>query len=85
MNKYFFAILLFASQIFAQSRGAEPIFLASDGSNQPLYSNSYALVVGVSDYTNGWRDLANALNDALEVRVALEAQGFEANAGKLFR
>ncbi|MCB0298801.1 MAG: caspase family protein, partial [Calditrichaeota bacterium] len=77
MNKYFFAILLFTSQIFAQSRGAEPIFLASDGSNQPLYSNSYALVVGVSDYTNGWRDLANALNDALEVRVALEAQGFE--------
>lgn len=78
MNKYIIVtILLIACQIFAQSRGAEPIFIASDGSNQPLYSNSYALVVGVSDYTNGWRDLANALNDALEVRAALEAQGFE--------
>ncbi|MCY7377264.1 MAG: SUMF1/EgtB/PvdO family nonheme iron enzyme, partial [Pyrinomonadaceae bacterium] len=41
-----------------------------------LYDGSYALVVGVSDYTNGWKDLKGVKTDVAAVKEVLEAQGF---------
>ncbi len=38
---------------FAQQRGL--IELVIEGNKTTLYKESYALVIGVSDYTNGWQ------------------------------
>lgn len=52
---------------------------SEDGSSQSvvLYEGSYALVVGVSDYKNGWKDLPGVRNDVMAVEAALKQAGFE--------
>ena len=42
-----------------------------------LYHESYALVVGIDQYNNGWPKLRNAVNDAHAVSKVLENIGFE--------
>lgn len=42
-----------------------------------LYSASKALVVGVSTYASGWRDLPGVNRDVDSVKVVLEAHGFD--------
>ena len=42
-----------------------------------LYSRSYALVIGIDNYTSGWPRLSNAVKDARKIKTALEAKGFE--------
>ncbi|MFA7243003.1 MAG: caspase family protein [Sulfuricellaceae bacterium] len=42
-----------------------------------LYANSYALVIGASDYANGWRKLPGVPDDVAAVSQALSAQGFD--------
>lgn len=42
-----------------------------------LYEGSYALVIGVSDYTNGWPDLPGVKDDMAAVSALLKEQGFE--------
>jgi hypothetical protein len=44
--------------------------------NVKLYGASYALIIGVSDYTAGWPKLPGVKTDVREVRAALEKQGF---------
>lgn len=41
-----------------------------------LYTGSYALLIGVSSYDNGWNRLRGVNDDVPEVRNALERQGF---------
>lgn len=41
-----------------------------------LYENSHALVIGIDDYTNGWRKLNKAVEDAEAVAQALVKRGF---------
>jgi len=41
-----------------------------------LYKESHALVIGVSEYTNGWPRLPGVKSDVQEVKAALEAHGF---------
>jgi hypothetical protein len=50
---------------------------AEDGREVRLYDKSYALVVGVSDYTSGWPKLPGVKKDVEEVARALERQGFQ--------
>ena len=40
------------------------------------YENSYALVVGINNYSNGWPQLSAAVDDAKAVAQALEDRGF---------
>jgi len=47
------------------------------GKDVCLYENSYALIIGVSKYTNGWSDLPGVEKDVPRVKEALEKQGFE--------
>jgi hypothetical protein len=56
-----------------------PIYIQPDPARDPvlLYNKSYALVVGISDYTNGWRKLNNAVTDAEAIAPELERHGFE--------
>lgn len=42
-----------------------------------LYKGSYALLIGVSNYTAGWPKLPGVLQDLLDVEKALKSQGFE--------
>ena len=37
-----------------------------------LYSNSYALVIGINAYTNGWPSLINAVKDAELMAAEME-------------
>ncbi|HNH81946.1 MAG TPA: caspase family protein [Acidobacteriota bacterium] len=59
-----------------QDRG-QRVQLKPDG-NRPvtLYSGSYALVIGVSRYTNGWTNLPGVSQDVQAVREALGLAGF---------
>jgi hypothetical protein len=49
---------------------------AEDGREVQLYEKSYALVIGVSDYTYGWPKLPGVKKDIEEVARALERHGF---------
>ena len=42
-----------------------------------LYHNSFALVIGIDDYTAGWPRLSNAVKDAKLIAAGLERQGFQ--------
>jgi len=73
-------IFAFAYQSFSQTsdtRGVCLIIKDSAGQMLTYYKNSYALVVGVSDYTNGWPDLPNAISDATAVGECLKRHGFK--------
>ena len=60
---------------------------ASESPNSPygetveLYSKSYALVIGIDDYTDGWPRLSNAVKDARAVADALTKRGFDVTLG----
>jgi hypothetical protein len=57
------------------SRGVEVLAGADSGGG--WYAGSYALLIGVSDYTAGWTDLETVPEELEEVAVELEAHGFE--------
>ena len=46
------------------------------GETVGLYEESHALVIGVSDYTNGWPKLPGVRKDVKAVTAALESHGF---------
>jgi len=59
-----------------QDRNFKVVAKTADGKVLPLYKASYALVVGVANYTHGWPKLTEAVNDAREVKAVLEQQDF---------
>ncbi len=78
------ACLLIALPVLAaskpvDSRGLKPITLAIPGEALPvaLYGESHALVIGVSDYNNGWPKLPGVKTDVEAVAKVLEKQGFD--------
>ncbi len=70
-----FAIALLSCGADAAQRG---VVVVQDpaGEQVGLYRGSYALVIGVSDYTAGWPDLESVPRELKEVRGLLESQGF---------
>jgi formylglycine-generating enzyme required for sulfatase activity len=61
----------------ADGRGVGLVHIrVEDGKEVRLYEKSYALVVGVSDYTQGWPKLPGVKKDIEEVSRALERHGF---------
>ena len=67
----------------AKSRGLTVSLKVSEAKDAPiaeevqLYSKSYALVIGIDNYSAGWPRLGQAVKDARSVARALEGQGFE--------
>ncbi len=67
----------------AGQRGISVTLRQSESVNAPilekreLYQESYALVIGIDDYNNGWPRLSNAILDAELIADALEAKGFD--------
>lgn len=73
-------ILLLPHLVVAQQRSHRDIEVkikVESGKYINLYNESYALVIGVSDYTNGWPVLPGVKTDVVAVRDALEKQGFQ--------
>ena len=65
--------LLLASIAYAQQRGVKRVEIKTQtGELVGLYEQSHALVIGVSDYTAGWRRLRGVKDDVLEVSEALQ-------------
>jgi len=54
----------------------EPIKVNIDGNFTNIYEESYALVIGVSKYTNGWSRLPGVKKDIYIIKQTLEANGF---------
>ena len=77
LGVFFSAIQL----ILAQTRAIQPVRIeattAQDESISYIYEESHALIIGVSDYTNGWSKLAGVEEDVTEVQRASENNGFE--------
>jgi len=61
----------------AQTKGIEVVFKDRQGKDIGLYKGSYALLIGASQYTKGWRRLPSVPHEVDAVKTALEAQGFE--------
>ena len=59
-----------------QNRGQGVKLKVGNGEEVQLYEGSYALVIGVSDYTQGWPKLPGVKTDVAEVKKVLETQGF---------
>ena len=64
----------------AQTRAVKPVRIeAKTAQNETvsyIYSESHALVIGVSDYSNGWSNLPGVQEDVEEVSSALADNGF---------
>ena len=67
----------------AGMQGVKVPLRASDARDAPietevqLYGASYALVVGIDEYTAGWPRLSNAVKDAKLIAAALKKKGFD--------
>ena len=73
--------LLLGPLVWSQTRAIQPLRIeaitAQEESISYIYEESHALIIGVSDYTNGWSKLAGVKEDVTEVQRALEDNGFE--------
>ena len=70
-------ILVDSNPALAQTKGVQRIDVRTQtGETIPLYQQSHALLIGISDYTNGWSDLTAIPGELAEVKRALEANGF---------
>ncbi len=64
------------SSALAKGRGINVAVKDGAGEQVALYYKSHALVIGVSDYDNGWPKLRGVREDIPAVKAALEKQGF---------
>jgi formylglycine-generating enzyme required for sulfatase activity len=61
----------------SDSRGIKITAETQSGQSLELYSNSYALLIGVSDYSAGWPDLPKIPRELDAVEAVLQEQGFQ--------
>ena len=72
------AVVIFASfAISAQTKGLRVFIKDRGGHSIGLYSQSHALLVGVSECTDGWPKLESVPHEIDRVEKALRKQGFE--------
>lgn len=72
-------IFVLSSPALAQQTRAELVQLTNEqGKSEQvkLYDASYALVIGASNYTEGWQKLPGAKTDLIAVKAALVKQNF---------
>lgn len=63
----------------SEARGARLVGVrvqGEDGKEVILYNESHALIIGISNYTNGWKTLGGVKQDVPEVKQALQKHGF---------
>ena len=64
------------SLVSAQQRGMKPVQLNIEGQATTLYRQSHALLIGVSNYSNGLSSLPGVTSDISAVKASLESNGF---------
>ncbi|MBW2610556.1 MAG: PEGA domain-containing protein [Deltaproteobacteria bacterium] len=80
---FLLASILFATHLPAKERAIKVKLRESERVNAPvvaevdLYSDSYALVIGINNYTKGWPRLSGAVHDAELVAEVLREKGFQ--------
>lgn len=72
-----FLILTFAPNARSGVERAQVLISDSDGKIVSLYQESHALLIGVSNYRNGWRRLPGVKDDLKAVEQALKPHGFK--------
>ncbi len=72
---FFFLSWLILPPVFSQKNTGE-IAVSINGEKFLLYKDSYALLIGISNYSNGWPVLPGVKEDLYKVRNALEKNGF---------
>lgn len=60
----------------AQHRGMKPVLMTVEGTTTTLYKQSYALLIGVANYSRELNSLPGVRSDIKEVETALENNGF---------
>jgi formylglycine-generating enzyme required for sulfatase activity len=70
----FMAVAFLTTGVFAASKGIQ--ITTKDSRQVGHYENSYALLIGVSDYTAGWPDLQAVPSELSQVQAMLEKKGF---------
>jgi hypothetical protein len=74
LNLAWFATVAIAAQ---PMRGVSVVSIKdNNGRTIQLYKKSYALLIGVSNYTQGWPDLESISGELEQVRQALQGNGF---------
>lgn len=73
---YIFLLIFLTVNLFGNTRGLKIISKDNESIEMP-YEKSFALLVGVSDYTNGWPDLESIPSELKKVEKALTGQGFK--------
>jgi formylglycine-generating enzyme required for sulfatase activity len=70
--------MLFISMasLYAQNRGGDLEIVAPNGTVVGSFSQAYALVIGESEYTNGWKRLPGVKEDVVAVTKLFQEQGF---------
>jgi Caspase domain/PEGA domain len=71
------AFLVWAGGAFGDPQGQPLSIHDKAGREVGLYQGSYALVVGISTYTNGWPNLPGVEDDVAAVKSELEHHGFD--------
>lgn len=62
----------------AQKKGLEEVVVVDDGGRKmSLYRNSYALLIGVSEYSSGWPDLNSVPEEIDQVHRVLVSRNFQ--------
>lgn len=73
--------IVFCQPASSQQRGGglRVVLTGADGSRQEvqLYDGSYALVIGNSEYSQGWEKLSGVKSDVVAVKGVLEKHGFK--------
>jgi len=74
----FFALMFVCGlKVYAnETRGINVAVKDDSGQELLLYKGSYALIIGVSDYTNGWPDLRSIPEELDHIEETLQKQGF---------
>ena len=70
------SVLLSVSSLLGQDRGIRFSIQDSSGKQVGWFEGSYALVIGVSDYTAGWPKLPGITDEAKQIEDALKENGF---------
>jgi len=78
---FVFLTLIAAISVHAQQRGFGKIEVsvkndAGNSNKELLYDESHALIIGNSNYTNGWNQLNGVKTDIIEIKKALESLDF---------
>ncbi|MCK9203047.1 MAG: SUMF1/EgtB/PvdO family nonheme iron enzyme [Bacteroidales bacterium] len=80
MKKSIFFLIVFILSglaLSAQDRGMKAVEIPVEGKPTTLYQGSFALVIGVTQYSNGWSQLPGVKDEIAEVKQALEKNGFK--------